>query len=427
MSLAISPSPSLLIPPNPSFSSADSAPRGGILINARRESEPLSPRPNLIPLITTPVSPTTPDSSPSISPVEPATATRIRFAPLPDPRRPRSLSTGRNVVEKASEGADGTTLRTIEIRGVVPQVEYDEDKDNDVEYDDDEEGRGRRWSKTMTMGMGSWKGTKKLLGMKEDAYTEGSPLKKSVSTGGFIGSSPFRWSSETERRRSMQGLPPPPLSTVLDTHRRNSSLESPPASLSSSPQPVRMLNGRVYGSRRAIEAADRERRMREQNEPAFVEWGNGKSGAGLSSNAHNTEDRGMLGDGEDGSGMEWVRRRRLERQKKVQEERAAAEASRAGGLDFHEPCSSGSSNGSVRDISPATTKSDLVTPATATSQLPPIIQVSELSPSSSKLLDVKSTEAIQVPRRNEMAPVDTFESDDDDFEDDVDEEEDKPR
>lgn len=52
---------------------------------------------------------------------------------------------------------------------------------------------------TMGMNVGSmnsvpgWRGTKKLLGLKKDekekdeAYTEGAPLKKSVSTGGFIG------------------------------------------------------------------------------------------------------------------------------------------------------------------------------------------------------------------------------------------------
>ena len=41
---------------------------------------------------------------------------------------------------------------------------------------------------------GSWKGTKKLLGYsmgkekEELGYSEGAPLKKSISTGGLIGS-----------------------------------------------------------------------------------------------------------------------------------------------------------------------------------------------------------------------------------------------
>jgi hypothetical protein len=66
--------------------------------------------------------------------------------------------------------------------------------------DDDDEGhkRGRRWSKSMGMGSvdwgSSWKGTKKILTMgligdgDEEVYADGAPLKKSVSTGGFIGS-----------------------------------------------------------------------------------------------------------------------------------------------------------------------------------------------------------------------------------------------
>lgn len=91
-------------------------------------------------------------------------------------------------------------MRTFEYRGVVNKGYDDEDAlaDTDAgdvsEYEEDGEKK-RRWSKTMTMGMGTvpgWRGTKKLLGMKEDkkedVYTEGAPLKKSVSTGGLMGS-----------------------------------------------------------------------------------------------------------------------------------------------------------------------------------------------------------------------------------------------
>ena len=88
----------------------------------------------------------------------------------------------------------------MEIRGVAPDMEYDEEEDDASEGEDDfgkrksgddgdeyDDKRGRRWSRTM----GSWgKGTKKLLGLKDggEGYSEGAPLKKSVSTGGFIGS-----------------------------------------------------------------------------------------------------------------------------------------------------------------------------------------------------------------------------------------------
>jgi len=118
----------------------------------------------------------------------------------------------------------------------------------------------------------------------------------------------------------MQGLPIPSPVTQLDSnHRRDSSLGSvSPTRLSSSPgpAPVKLLNGRVYGSRRASEAAERERVRREENEPAFVEWGHGKSGGGIGSNAPKTAGKGFLDDEDDGSGMEWVRRRREERERR---------------------------------------------------------------------------------------------------------------
>ncbi len=116
----------------------------------------------------------------------------------------------------------------------------------------------------------------------------------------------------------MQGIPPP-----RETgHRRNSSMEVSPSRTSSSPglPTVKLLNGRVYGSRRASEAAERHRLQREQDEPAFVEWGHGKAGGGLGANAPATAGRSLLGDEEDGSGMEWVKRRREEREKKRIEE-----------------------------------------------------------------------------------------------------------
>ena len=86
--------------------------------------------------------------------------------------------------------------RSIEIRG-VEAIEYDDESgDENGESDYDENGeKKRRWSKSMGVNMNTvpgWRGTMKLLGMKEEkkeeGYTEGAPLKKSVSTGGFTGS-----------------------------------------------------------------------------------------------------------------------------------------------------------------------------------------------------------------------------------------------
>ena len=173
----------------------------------------------------------------------------------------------------------------------------------------------------------------------------------------------------------MQGLAPSSPFSRTD-HRRNSSMESPPsAPLSSSPgvAPVRMLNGRVYGSRRAIEAADRERALREQNEPAFVEWGYGKQGAGLGSNTPKPEKGGFLGDAEEGSGMEWVKRRREERQRRDAEQKLRDTEG------FRLRSDRGSRDG-VSDVDTDERPGSEGHP-TPSKLATPIIQVSEFSPS----------------------------------------------
>lgn len=181
-------------------------------------------------------------------------------------------------------------------------------------------------------------------------------------------SSPFRWTVETERKNSMQGPPPASVTSLLSarraenntdngssskvpvpaspklipgvsgSHRRNSSIEQHrgSSSLGTSPgRPVKMLNGRVYGSRRASEAAEREREYREKLEPAFIEWGSsngvgnnavsgGRSGAGLGSSGQGAGVRGGRRQGvdeDDGGGMAWVKRRREERERKAREEK----------------------------------------------------------------------------------------------------------
>lgn len=232
----------------------------------------------------------------------------------------------------------------------------------------------------------------------------------------------------------MQGLTAPFSSRLDMGHRRNSSLEPATTSgLSSSPQPVRMLNGRVYGSRRASEAAERQKEMQRKLEPNFVEWGNNQQAAGSG--------RGFLGDAEEGSGMEWVKKRREERLKKIQAEKDAATSYTDHSVDPLEGPSSPSN-------SPDTT-TNLVTPDSTASPLPPtpIIQVSEhQSPGAEKSLSMGDssrlgtsapgkvenpirehvTQAIQVPRRNEQGDRDVFDDDASaisDAEDDEDDEE----
>lgn len=170
------PSPMVLLPPL-----SPDQPKGGILINPEIPARPT---------ITIPTSPNLSVQPPSASK---SPSTRIRFAPLPDPR-PRSLSTGRNIGWTAGVDEDGNDTRRMEVRN-IPQSEINYDTDEAISDGDDEEDRrmrGRSWSKGMES---SWKISKKILtvGMWDDkdkeekTYDGGMPLKKSVSTGGMIG------------------------------------------------------------------------------------------------------------------------------------------------------------------------------------------------------------------------------------------------
>jgi hypothetical protein len=104
---------------------------------------------------------------------------------------------------------------------------------------------------------------------------------------------------------------------TVPTHKRDGSTGD--ASLGTSAPKVRMLNGRVYGARRASEAAAAQEVRRREMEPAFVEWGSGQRAATRSSS------NGF--DDDDGGGMSWVRKRREERERRERE--AAEQASKA--------------------------------------------------------------------------------------------------
>lgn len=106
-------------------------------------------------------------------------------------------------------------------------------------------------------------------------------------------------------------------------HRRGSSGDMVNPNPSGNPKPARMLNGRMYGARRASEAAALEKQRREKAEPSFVEWGAGGAGTVTKSLGTSKEDN------EDGGGMAWVKRRREERERRQREEEAAAAAAAA--------------------------------------------------------------------------------------------------
>lgn len=120
-----------------------------------------------------------------------------------------------------------------------------------------------------------------------------------------------------------------------------------------------MLNGRVYGSRRASEAAEREKEYLERLEPAFIEWGSSNAAAGVSngslgtpsSGAGDGDGRRSAADDDDGGGMAWVKRRREERQRRAREEKErqmqVGEGDKAGGGGETEGEGEGHGSGSV--------------------------------------------------------------------------------
>lgn len=375
---------SLLYPINPAYS--DCAPGGGILINKGRppsecsvqsqnqsdaafsptemnktpelihartsdaeSSPPLSPHPQLTQSF---------DSSAvkGINSSSSSSSSKIRFAPLPTAPRHRSLSAGDKISEPPCDTTNwyGTT-----------DLDVDEDvaaeTDMPVIAEDEEVTTSTRRSSSglggKTMGM-----TKKLLKpfSSSDEKTNpqldemGGPLKKSISTGGLMGKSPFRSTHEQERKSSF-------LSTLSGQsaigsgggkdvpakghHRAGSTSDKPDfSSLSSSlgrsfdgefainktnsnpSRPVKMLNGRVYGANRGDKA-------KKQKEPEFVEWGgmvgNKQSGAASGDSRDNgtSSTRAKDDDDDDGSGMGWVKRRREQRER----ERRASELDGGGG------------------------------------------------------------------------------------------------
>lgn len=185
--------------------------------------------------------------------------------------------------------------------------------------------------------------------------------------------SPFRWTSETERKKTMLGTSPS--STTLQapsressTHRRGSSVEIN-GIVSPAGKQVKLLNGRVYGSRRASEAAEAQKKLREKNEPEFVEWGHGRSGGGMGSNQPS---KPLLGEDDDGSGMDWVRKRKMRREQEEREKREREAREQDSALDLESGGDSDSSESQKANPGP-------VTPSVPSSELPPppIIQVSE--------------------------------------------------
>jgi hypothetical protein len=199
-----------------------------------------------------------------------------------------------------------------------------------------------------------------------------------------------------------------------------------------------LLNGRVYGARRASEIAELQKKRREAAEPAFVEWGNAKPET-TTAPTESSGGRGFLGDADEGSGMEWVKRRRAEREqakaKREAEEKArAAQAASMSGQDGVAPDEVPPLSASS-PYSSENERVDIVTPAQQPSELPttPVIHISEhdghqprnLAASSRHDMGESETQAIEIkPGQGREQARDVFDDEDDEDSEEEEEEED---
>ncbi|KAG8764317.1 hypothetical protein FRC12_008201 [Ceratobasidium sp. 428] len=109
------------------------------------------------------------------------------------------------------------------------------------------------------------------------------------------------------------------------SHSASSSYLAPESSVNTQ-RPVRMLNGRVYGARRARQGLQPQPSM----EPGFFKWGySGMGGVGSSDEYSKDQSNLSAVDGGDSSnvdsGVTWIRKRRGKRERKVRERKSAEE------------------------------------------------------------------------------------------------------
>ncbi|KAG9121591.1 hypothetical protein FRC07_002398 [Ceratobasidium sp. 392] len=345
---------SLLIPPNPAF--APGSPRGGILMN--RVASPMSASTSvsgLWPGTYTPRSPSplsaslSPDSAPADRNLS-IGSRKIRFAPLPEPRRDVMVDEdGTETPCSATYPADATAFPASPSGGTSVAL----DRTDSLMTDS---GASTASTEADTQSQISRKKEKRnsilrIFGMKGSS-TPKRTSTSSLPTDGIsgLGLSLFRPSSRESWSGEMSGYTSDnsvsrrmssPLRSEFTSRTPNYGSFGAPLMHAASDgsgsvqRPQRMLNGRVYGAKRAKERIQPQPSM----EPEFSEWGYGGMGSVGSSGEYgklqsNSSSVGGGDDDDDGSGMTWIRKRkekreREEREKKAAEEAAAAEAKKA--------------------------------------------------------------------------------------------------
>ncbi|KAG8732732.1 hypothetical protein FRC11_011285 [Ceratobasidium sp. 423] len=332
---------SLLIPPNPAYGPA--SPRGGILMNALRPDNlspySLSPGPYSSGFST----PRSPSPNPAV--LSPLGSRKIRFAPLPEPRREVTVDDDGTEAPCAAIYPADATAYPVQSPGAGPSVALDRTDSlvtdsgastNSTENETQSQKsakRSKRSSLLRLVGLGS------SSGLSKRPSTASLPMSDS----GFIGNmfrttsreswsgEPSGYSSDNSMARRVSS-PLRPSSAGGRPSSGNNTFGAPlqhAISDGSGTRPQRMLNGRVYGARRARERLQ----PLASAEPEFSEWGYGgmgsvNSGSGYSKLQSTTSSLGgRPGDDEDdGSGAAWARRRKEKREREAREKKEAEEA-----------------------------------------------------------------------------------------------------
>ena len=359
--------------------------------------------------------------SPGGTPASPSIANaRIRFAPLPL-IRPRAYSTGRNVyLSDAPDVAEGTLGDGAERTWVRRERDEDflvDDNDGLNLTDSDEEDGGKGLFGSWGGGSGSaFKGRKdddsglssKLLrpltfglgGRKKSSKRSPSADSRASGTGTTL--------SRTSSMESDAGKIGHDLSRVSSTTSSNGAVpfksSGVPLRKASTWEPGEKRKPRpVYPSvaqkSRNRASIDVPKLKADPHAPAFNEWGNGPS-VGSVGQGPTTEDA------DDGSGMAWIKKRRLQREAeakaKVEEEAAKAkddQTATAASTATPSPVVSGAST----PTAPAASGLTLLRPS-----VPPLVITSPASPSPNSESLAFEFDDLRSGPRSAPPTVDTF-------------------
>ncbi|CUA72207.1 hypothetical protein RSOLAG22IIIB_00870 [Rhizoctonia solani] len=331
---------SLLLSPNTAYGPTSR----GILLNAR---SPLSPSSAYSSGFNTPRSPSPAPAAVQLdsgSQVYSPGSRKIRFAPLPEPRREVTVDEDGTEIPCASTCATDATAYPVQSPATTSVTL---DRTDSLVTDS-----GASTNSTdETQSQKSAKRSKRNSLLRFVGLGSSSSLSKRPSTVSLPTSDSGLFSTmfRTTSRESSSGEPSGYTSDNSIARRKSSPLR--PSSAGGRPssgyasfgaplahsvsdgtgaRPQRMLNGRVYGARRARERLQSLPSM----EPEFSEWGYGGMGSvsqgseysKLQSKTSSLGGPGGNDDEDDGSGLTWVRKRKEKKEREEREKREAEEA-----------------------------------------------------------------------------------------------------